>query len=95
MLKHVVVMKFKSGASEDDVKDLEKGLGSLPGVIPEIKQFEFGRDLRPERSFDFCLVSAFDDVGALKRYQGHPDHVVVLKKVRSLCESVQAADFEW
>ena len=95
MLKHIVFMKFKSGTAETDIADLEKGLGSLPASIPEIKGYEFGRDVvHSERSYDFALVSAFEDLAAMKRYQTHPDHVVVLKKVLQLCESIVAVDFE-
>jgi len=94
MLKHVVFMKFRSGTSEADLTRLEKGLAALPGKIPEIKSFEFGRDtLHTERSYDFALVSAFDDLESMKRYQVHPDHVVVLQIVRELCESILAVDF--
>jgi hypothetical protein len=95
MLKHVVFMKYKPEVTEAAVQDLENSLGGLPSVIPEIKQFEFGRDIvRSERSYDFALVSAFENLDALKRYQVHPDHVVVLNKVRAMCESILAVDFE-
>jgi hypothetical protein len=95
MLKHVVFMKFKPEATEAAIHDLEKSLGGLPSSIPEIKQYEFGRDIvRSERSYDFALVSAFESLDALKRYQVHPDHVVVLNKVRALCEGILAVDFE-
>ncbi|GKT08034.1 Dabb family protein [Desulforhabdus sp. TSK] len=94
MLKHVVFMKFNKSATDEGIADLEQGLGRLPAVIPEIKGYEFGRDIiHSERSYDFCLVSSFDDLEAMKRYQVHPDHVVVLGKVKALCESILAVDF--
>lgn len=95
MLKHVVFMKFKPETPAEAVRNLERSLGALPAVIPEIRQYEFGPDvLRSERSYDFALVSAFEDLDALKRYQVHPDHVVVLNKVRAMCDSILAVDFE-
>lgn len=95
MLKHVVFMKFKQAVGDSEIKELEKSLGALPGAIAEIKGYEFGRDIvRSERSYDFCLVSTFTDLESMKRYQVHPDHVVVIKKVLSLCESILAVDFE-
>jgi hypothetical protein len=94
MIKHVVMLKFKKDAKESGTEELEKKLGALPGVIPEIKSYEFGRDIvRSERSYDFALVSVFDDLEALKRYQIHPRHQEVLKTVKDLCESVVVADF--
>lgn len=94
MIKHVIFMKFKAGITDIDIGELAKGLGGLPGAIPEIKEFQFGRDIvRSERSYDFALVSAFDDMEAMQRYQVHPKHLPVAAKVRELSESVLAVDF--
>ncbi|NTW36611.1 MAG: Dabb family protein [Syntrophobacteraceae bacterium] len=95
MLKHVVFMKFKEETTDAQISDLEQSLGALPASISEIKLYELGRDIiHSERSYDFCLVSAFENLDALKRYQVHPDHVVVLNKVREMCSSILAVDFE-
>ncbi|MGZ6291465.1 MAG: Dabb family protein [Syntrophales bacterium] len=95
MIKHIVFMKFKTGVTERDIADLEKAMAKLPGKIPEIKEYQFGRDIvRSERSYDFALVSAFEDLEALKRYQPHPDHLPVLTKVKEICENILAVDFK-
>jgi hypothetical protein len=95
MIKHVVFMKFKEESTDADINDLESSLRALPAKVQEIKQYELGRDIiHSERSYDFCLVSAFEDLDAMKRYQVHPDHVVVLNKVLKLTSSVLAVDFE-
>ncbi len=95
MLKHVVLAKFKPGVTASDIAALKKSLAALPKIIPEIKGYEFGEDLRPERSFDFALVSTFDDAEALKRYITQPDHAAVGKQIRSLCESLNIVDFPY
>ena len=96
MLKHIVFMKLKPEVTEADIAGLKKELGGLPAMIPEIKTFEFGQDiLHTERSWDFALVSAFDDLEAMKRYQVNPDHQVVLKKVRAMSDSIVVVDFEY
>ena len=96
MIKHVVVLKFKPGVTEDDVQALEKGLDALPGAIPEILSYDFGRDIvRSERSFDFGLVSSFKDLEALKRYQVHPEHVKVLELVKRICDQIVAVGFHF
>ena len=94
MLNHVVSMKFKSGATEADIDDLEKSLDELPNSIVEIQMYELGRDvLHTERSYDFALVALFANVEALQRYQKHPEHLKVLEKIKRLCESVVTVDF--
>lgn len=96
MLKHVVFMKFKQGTTEGEIQDLQKSLGALPAKISEIKEYQCGPDvLHTERSYDFALVSAFEDLDAMKRYQVHPDHVAILGKVRAMCESILAVDFTY
>ena len=96
MLKHVVFMKFKPTVTAPDIERLKQGLGDLPAVIPEIREFVFGQDiLRTERSWDFALVSVFDNVEAMNRYQVHPDHQVVVQKVRAMCDSIVVVDFEF
>ena len=94
MLKHVVFLKFKSDTSDSDIADIEKGLASLPARIPEIKRYEFGRDiLRSDRSYDFALISEFEDQDAKDRYQTHPYHFAVLNKIRAVSEDIIAVDF--
>lgn len=96
MIKHVVFMKFKAETTEAEISDLESSLRNLPSTIPEIQSYEFGRDVvHSERSCDFALVSAFTDLDALKRYQGHPEHLPVLDKVRTICASILAVDFQY
>lgn len=95
MIKHVVFLKFKADATEAMIAEIEAGLGALPGIIPEIRYYDFGRDVvHSPRSWDFALVSLFDDLDALKRYSGHPDHQAVLQKILAAAEHIAAVDFE-
>lgn len=96
MIKHIVLFKFKAGASEARLGELEKRLSALPAQIPEIRSYEFGLDVvRSERSYDFALISAFEDLESLKRYQDHPAHQEVLSIVKELFGQIIAADFTY
>jgi hypothetical protein len=95
MIKHVVLAKFKPEVTGMEIIELKKALAALPAIIPEIKGYDFGEDIRPEKTLDFALVSAFEDMAAVKRYSVQPDHVIVGKYIRSLCESLQIIDFEY
>jgi hypothetical protein len=95
MIRHIIFFKFKPEITEPDIKKLEAGLGALPGLIPEIRSYEFGRDLvRSERSFDFALVSSFDDLESVKRYGVHPEHQKVLEHINAICSNIKSVDFE-
>jgi hypothetical protein len=94
MITHVVFFKFKSETTSDEIQQLADGLGGLPQQIEEIREFRFGPDiLRSERSYDFGLVSSFDDLDALQRYQVHPEHQKVVSHVKAISLSVVAVDF--
>ncbi len=94
MLTHVVLFKFKPGTTAQDVQTLAEGLGGLPEVIWEIREYRFGQDvLHTERSYDYALIASFDDLAAMQRYQAHPDHQKVLAHVREIAAKVIAVDY--
>lgn len=94
MLTHVVLFKFKPETTAEQAAQLEAGLKGLPAIIDEIREFRVGRDVvRSERSYDLALVSGFDDLAAMQRYQVHPDHQRVVTLVKAFCAGVVAVDF--
>jgi quinol monooxygenase YgiN len=94
MLTHVVLFKFKPETTAEQAARLEAQLKALPPIISEIREFRVGRDvIRSERSYDLALISAFDDLAAMQRYQVHPDHQQVLALVKALCAGVVVVDF--
>lgn len=95
MIRHIVFFKFKLSTADVEIRKLEGRLGALPGKIPEIREYEMGRDVTgSERAFDFALVSSFDDVDSLRKYIAHPEHQEVLKLVNEICSSIKSVDFE-
>jgi hypothetical protein len=95
VISHVVLLKFKPGTREADIRELEAMLEDLPNRIQEIRMYEFGRNQVPSgRAYDFGLVSLFANLAALERYQKHPAHLPVLARVAALCEHVATVDFE-
>jgi heme-degrading monooxygenase HmoA len=95
MIKHLVLAKFKRSVTNGQIAELVKSLAALPSMIPEIRGYDFGRDIRPERSFDFALVSEFSDVEALETYKTQKDHAETARYIRSLSEDIQIVDFEF
>lgn len=94
MLTHVVLFKFKAETTAMQADQLEARLKGLPAVIGDIREFRVGRDVvRSERSYDLALISAFDDLAAMQRYQVHPAHQEVVTLVKALCAGVVAVDF--
>ena len=95
MITHVVLFKFKPETTEVQRQQLTESLGDLPQLIEEIREFRFGADvIHSERSYDLGLVSSFDDLDALQRYQVHPEHQKVVAHVKAIASGVVAVDFE-
>ena len=95
MLTHIVLFKFKYETEESEINQVIEGLGRLPHIIDEIREFRFGRDiLQTERSYDLGLVASFEDRNALDRYQVHPEHQKVVALVKQITSSVIAVDFD-
>ncbi len=95
MITHVVLFKFKAETTEDEIQQLVEGLGGLPQAIEDIREFRFGTDvIHSERSYDLGLVSSFEDLDALQRYQVHPEHVKVVAQVKAITSGVVAVDFD-
>jgi hypothetical protein len=94
MITHVVLFKFKTETTEAEIQQLVEGLGGLPQAIEEIREFRFGTDvIHTERSYDLGLVSSFEDLDALQRYQVHPEHQKVVAQVKAIASGVVAVDF--
>ena len=95
MITHIVLFKFKPETTEAQIQQLADGLGGLPQLIEEIREFRFGTDVvRSERSYDLGLVSSFEDLDALQRYNVHPEHQKVVAQVKAIASNVVAVDFE-
>jgi hypothetical protein len=79
MLRHVALFRWSESTTDDDVAAIEEGLSRLPGAIPEIRTFRFGRDAGiNEGAFDFGIVADFDSTEDYVVYRDHPTHTAFL-----------------
>ncbi len=93
-LTHVVLMQFQEPAPEVLHKAAEL-LRGLQGKVPELRSIEVGLDvLHSGRSYDLALITRFDTLADLQRYQDHPEHVAVLQYLRSVLAASVAVDYE-
>ena len=74
---HLVMMKFKSGASSSQVDAFTEEFKSLEKRIPVITSFTTGLNNSPEnlnRGFTHIYVLTFADTAARNEYLVHPEH---------------------
>jgi len=70
-------------------------LRGLQGKVPELRSIEVGLDvLHSGRSYDLALITRFDSLADMQRYQDHPEHVAVLQYLRTVLAASVAVDYE-
>lgn len=71
--RHVLMMRFKDDASEEQIGAFFDGLASMPEEIDQIRRYDFGPDLGLGSSnFGMALVADFDSEDDWHSYTNHP-----------------------
>jgi hypothetical protein len=76
-VRHVVVFRFKPGATPEQIRTLTEAFGALRQQIPGIIGFEHGVNDSPERQnlgFTHVYLLTFANAAARDAYLPHPAH---------------------
>ncbi len=76
-MKHIVVFKYKAGATSGQINEVTKAFKALKGKIPGIASFEYGVNNSPEnlnKGFTHVYLITFENAGARDAYLPHPEH---------------------
>lgn len=76
-VKHVVVFKYKSAATADQIAQVTEAFKSLKNKIPGILSFEYGVNNSPEKlnkGFTHVYLLTFKDAASRDAYLPHPEH---------------------
>jgi hypothetical protein len=76
-VRHVVVFKYKSSATEKQIDEITSAFKGLKGKIPGIVAFEHGINNSPEKKnlgFTHVYMLTFEDAKARDNYLPHPEH---------------------
>ncbi len=95
MLKHIVMIKFKTG---EDVEKLSgefmQMLNGLKASVNALKSMEVGKNISDKPSaFHLVLTALFEDEKGLNAYRTHPDHVKILERMKETVAEVAAVDY--
>ncbi len=96
MIKHVVLLNWKAGTSEEQIRAVTEAFATLPALIPEIRSYQFGPDCGlNDDNADYVLVAEFANKEDFQHYAIHPEHFAVMKAVSlPILESFKTAQFE-
>jgi hypothetical protein len=76
-VKHIVVFKYKAGATAGQIEEVTEAFKALKGKIPGIISFEYGVNNSPEnlnQGFTHVYLVTFENVAARDAYLPHPEH---------------------
>ena len=76
-VRHIVVFKYKAGASEEQVREVTKAFVALQTKIPGIVSLEHGVNNSPEKhnqGFTHVYQVTFTNAAARDAYLPHPAH---------------------
>ena len=96
-VKHVVLLKFKTGTSEAQVGRMFGDLAGLKKHISGLTDFIGGPYSSPEglnQGFSHGFIMTFSDAASRDRYLPHPEHERVKATIVPHVDSLVAFDFE-
>ena len=85
MIRHIVLMKCKAGATQQQFDEMFTALRELLNIIPGILAFEGGANNSPEqlsRGYTHAFSMDFADEETRERYLPHPAHKAAQEKMR-------------
>src|SRR5213593_4143997 len=96
-VKHIALVKFKGGTSNEKIRESFRALASLQKLIPGIVDYCEGTNSSPEelsQGFTHGFIMTFKDAAARDAYLPHPEHQRVKAQVLPYVEAVIIFDFE-
>ena len=96
VLRHVVLFKFKSEVSPEQVKEVEVAFKGLAKKIDAVQNFEWGTNNSPEGladGFTHCFFVTFRDEKGREEYLPHPAHMEFVDLVKPRVEKVLVVDY--
>lgn len=96
LLRHVVLFKFKPGASKENIAQVEAAFSALPSKIPQIAGYEWGLNNSPEgldKGFTHCFFVTFHSEEDRAIYLPHPDHKAFVEILSPHLEDAVVVDY--
>ena len=96
VLRHVVLFKFTSDTTPEQVKQIEAAFRALPGKVPGIAGFEWGTDISPEKlsqGYTHCFFLTFRTEADRDAYLPHPEHKAFGALLKGHLDKVLVVDY--
>jgi len=79
MIRHVVMFRWASGATQEQRQRVAAELSRLPALVPSLRDYRIGTDLGLNPgNFDFAVAADFDDADGYLAYRDHREHQAII-----------------
>jgi hypothetical protein len=96
-VKHIALLKFKDGTSEEQINQLFNDLLDVSETVDGIEDYVSGANTSPEgksAGYTHGVIITFSDSVARDNYLVHPEHKRFLESAHAVVDSVVVFDFE-
>jgi len=96
-VKHIALLKFKDGTSEEQINKLFDDLLDLSETVDGIEDYVSGPNTSPEgksAGYTHGFIMTFSDSMARDNYVVHPEHKKFQEAATPVVDSVVVVDFE-
>lgn len=96
-VKHIALLKFKDGTSEEQINKLFDELLDLSESVDGIEDYVSGNNTSPEgksAGYTHGFIMTFSDSAARDNYLSHAEHQKFQANAAAVVDSVVVVDFE-
>lgn len=96
LLRHVVLFRFKTEATPEQIRAVEQAFAALPAKIPQIREFEWGTNNSPEdhaQGYTHCFLVTFHSETDRAAYLPHPEHQKFVQVLLPILDAVHVVDY--
>jgi hypothetical protein len=84
VIRHVALLTFVDGATEEQVRAIEDALSTLPARLPQLRAYAIGRDLGINAgNASFAVVAEFANIDDYVAYRDDPEHRRIIAELIS------------
>ena len=97
MIKHIVLLKFKDGVTDDQIDRIFQELAALQDLIPGMTDYiagPYSSDEGLNQGYTHGFIMTFETPEARDTYLPHPEHERVKAQAIPHLDQVVAFDFE-
>ena len=95
LLKHIVVVTFKQGTTDDQISAVDHSFSNLAVKLKMVKGYEWGigTDDHDTVHIKHVYITAFENKAEEAKYGASPEHQAHIRLGADYIESVSATDF--